>query len=165
MPYVKIRSGVLRIASRPGLPEAPEEGYPPDWGLEEGEGGEPGQGLPEGGRPGRPIFPVLPPWFHPGVGLPIPPTVDHPIVPVPPGEEGPGHLPELPPGTIWPPINKPFPPDFGSKYLVAALIFVPGLGYRAHWVVVDMDARPKPPGEGWKPRPEPQPPEMEPKRH
>jgi hypothetical protein len=169
MPFVRIKSGLLRVASRPELPGAPDEGYPPDWGLE--EGGEIDQGLPgRPDRPAHPIFPSLPPWLKPGVGLPIPPTPDYPMVPVPPQGEKPGHLPELPPGTVWPPIRPEFPPDFGNKYLVAALLWIPGKGYKAHWVVVDLDSRPgKPPDinlpEGEQPEVDPpEHPEREPKR-
>jgi hypothetical protein len=158
MSFIKIKGGLLKVADPRDLPEFPGEGGPPDWGIE--GGGDIDQGLPgRPERPARPIFPTLPPWLKPGVGLPIPPTPEYPMVPIPPS----GNLPELPPGTVWPPLRPEFPPDFGNKYLVAALIWVSGKGYKAHWVVVDLDSRPgKPPEWGL---PEGERPEVEPPEH
>jgi hypothetical protein len=162
MAFVRIKSGILKIASRAEAPGYPDQGLPgepvyPDQGLP-GEPEYPSQGLPgfpdypsQGlpGFPDRPAHPIFPPLRPPVVSLPIPPSPEYPMVPIPPeaGEGTPGHLPALPPGTIWPPLRPEFPPDLGSKYLVAALVWVAGHGYKAHWIVVDTDARPTPPIE------------------
>lgn len=150
MPFV---SGFLRLRKRGrpdiGLPE-PEEEIDPGYGLE----------LPEypttGPIPDPPpgIWPPLTPE-HPW--RPIPGWPERPSTgPVPPGGLPPrpgqglpgepptaGQLPELPPGTIWPPL----PPDVHGKFLALVLIGGMGHGYAYRYVVIDADAVP--------PRPEP----------
>ena len=125
--------------------------------LPEWPGGEPGQPLPEeeedelipdtGFRPPVGIWPPkLPPLPPLKPGFPIPPTPDFPIAPVPPGGE-------LEPGEIWPPgPMPPFRPEWGTKYIAAALIYVTGLGWKWRWVV--LDDKPERPG-----RPEVEPPD------
>lgn len=126
MPYVR---GFLKVGRRhrPGHPLPPGEGpVDPDYGVEEGE-------LPE-------VEPPDPDEAPPGIWPP--PTPGHPIVPVPPSE-GPGHLPEIPPGSIWP---RP-PGPVSGKFIVLA--HVPSYGWR--YIVIDPD--------GWPERPErPEPP-------
>jgi hypothetical protein len=148
MPLVRIKAGLLRVASRRELPGFPvDPGYGVEEGLGEIGGEEPDQGLPGyPGFPERPAHPIVPPKPPPGVSLPIPPTPEYPMVPIPPESETPGQLPSAPPGMVWPPIRPEFPPDLGNKYLIAALLWIPGQGYKAHWVVVDIDARPPLPG-------------------
>ena len=159
MPYVR---GFLKVGRR-NRPGRPDQGLPPgegpvdpDYGVDEGE-------LPE----------VEPPDLGPPPGIWPPPTVGHPIVPFPPEGEGgehPGHLPEIPPGSIWP---RPPGPIHG-KFLVLA--HIPEHGW--HYIVVDPDGwparperpeRPEPPagGIGGRPpvRPGPgEPPQVDPTR-
>jgi hypothetical protein len=124
----------VREVNRPDMPDMPDWGRP-DIGLP-GEPEMPGTGLPPG-RPGHPIYPVLPPrdqwpplppWLEPGVGLPIPPTIEHPIVPLPPDID--------PPVGIWPPVRPEFP-DLSDKSLALALIFVSRHKPVWAWVVID----------------------------
>lgn len=99
---------------------------------------KPGQPLPQppGGPPTVGGGPVTPPGGPPSVG-------GGPITPPPTVGGGP-IMPELPPGTVWPPLN----PDSGlggtGKYLV--LIHVFGVGTR--WLVYDATkpVEPTPPG-------------------
>jgi hypothetical protein len=125
MPRVK---GYLRIIGRrghrpgQGLP-GEEEDHTPEWGIPEGEGPE-----------------VEPPDLPEPPGIWPPPTPGHPIVPVPPEGEGPGHLPELPPGAIWP---RP-PGEHAGKFVVLARI--PQHGWR--YIVIDPGAWPEEPPAG-----------------
>ena len=138
MPFVR---GFLRVVSRgrPGQPLPPEEGGPPDWGIEEGE-------RPEVEPPEE--IPDPPPGLWP------PPTVGHPIQPVPPG--GPEE-----PGAIWPPpggVTKPLPKppvapgQPAPKNYMLVLARIPGYGWK--YIVVDVNAIVRPPIE-LPPRPEP----------
>lgn len=161
MPYVR---GFLKLGrrSRPGrpdigLPEEPEGGGPPDWGIE--EGGDIDNELP---TPPPGIWPPLTPeqpWrpiggVDPGYGLPgpRPPTVGGGPArpPRPPGSpdqglpgEG-GEHPEvqppihLPPGSIWPPL----PEGVHGKYLALVFIAGGGHGYKYRYVVIDADLKP-----------------------
>jgi hypothetical protein len=129
-------TGFLRIRKRrPGGP------VDPDYGVDEGE-----PGYPEGPE-------VEPPDIDPPPGIWPGPTPGHPIEPVPPEGEGPGHLPELPPGAIWP---RPPGPVSG---LFVALAHIPSYGWR--YIVIDPDAWPElpeePPAGGIGGRPPPRP--------
>jgi hypothetical protein len=91
-------------------------------------GGHPDQGLPpmhghsDQGLPGGDyISNTLPP---PDVGMwPITPGIDN-------------GLPDMPPGTIWPPIDH-VPPGISGKTLVAVAIYSSSKGWRTHYVVLD----------------------------
>ena len=92
-----------------------------------GGGGRPDQGLPGYGHPdqGLPgsghISNTLPP---PDVGMwPIGPGIDN-------------GLPDMPPGTIWPPIDHA-PPGVGGKTVVAVAIYSSNKGWRTHYVVLE----------------------------
>lgn len=145
MPFVRgfLKVGRRQRPGRPdiGLPDEPE--VDPGYGIEEGEPPEIDGGLPEPppgiwppltpehpwrpipGFPDRPSTGPVPPQPAPGQPLPRPPSV-------------PGQLPEIPPGTIWPPL----PPGVHGKYW--ALVAVGGMpgGTVYRYVVVDADARP-----------------------
>lgn len=171
-----------------------DEGVDPGWGVEGGEDhpdhelpgfpgspGHPGhlparpggrpprpdQGLPGGGRPGRPVDPGygvggggehpghLPVWpIGPDQGLP--PIAGQPLPPTDP-----------PPGTIWPPLPPGAEIPAGKALLLAA---IKGVGYR--YIVVQIEP-PHPdqglPGEGEETQPPapdqglPQPPTAQPK--
>src|SRR5579864_3374249 len=141
MPRVK---GFLHIIKRRG-PSGPID---PDYGIEEGNGGEgPEVEPPDGELPTPPpgIWPPLTPdqpWrpIDPGFGhgRPDRPSTG-PVLPGRPVDPGYG-VPDLPPGSIWPPL----PPGVHGKYL--ALVLIGGGGHGAHYryVVVDADALPKP---------------------
>jgi hypothetical protein len=116
------------LPSRPGRPIDPGFGWgggehpgnrpPGSWG---GRPVDPGYGVEGGGEAGHlPVFPVDP--EHPEVMPPM----------VPPG------IPELPPGSIWPPLPPSIPP---GKAVVA--IYISGVGSR--WAVVDIPERPEGP--------------------
>jgi hypothetical protein len=151
MPFV---SGFLRVRRRGGRPDnsLPGEEAPidPDYGVDEGD-------LPEVEPPEPPIGiwpPLTPehPWrpIDPGFGHGRP---EHPStgpVPTPPTPPAGGiggrppdtrpEPPELPPGTIWPPL----PPGVHGKYLALVLVAgMPGVKYR--YVVIDADLRPSHP--------------------
>jgi hypothetical protein len=136
MRVVRVSGGYLKIGRRgrpdQGLPPG-EDPTDPDYGIDEGEPPQIEPPDPDDAPPG--IWP--------------PPTVGHPIVPVPPAGEGPGHLPEFPPGAIWP---RPPGPAAG-KFLV--LCRVPGHGWK--YIVVDPDAWPEPPAGGIGGTPPPRP--------
>jgi hypothetical protein len=116
-------------------------------------GGHPDQGLPGGGRPGRPIDPGfgvgLPPHVGGGPARPGRPTdpgygieeggeVAPPIWELGPDQGLPpvaGHpLPPVdpPPGTVWPPL----PPDVEVTGRALVLAAIEGVGYR--YIVVDL---------------------------
>jgi hypothetical protein len=151
MPFV---SGFLRVRKRGGRPDNTLPGVEgpvdPDYGVDEGGGGDIDNELPS---PPPGIWPPLTP-DHPWEGL----KPDHPI--------------ELPPGAIWPPL----PPDVTGKYLALVLIGGGGQGAMYRYVVIDADARPdnELPGGGRPSRPAtpgghpdqglPQPPPAQPKR-
>jgi hypothetical protein len=110
------------VGNRPpgSYPGRPDQGLPwpgrpvdPGYGVEEG-GGEAGQ---------LPIYPVDP--EHPEVTPPM----------VPPG------LPELPPGTVWPPLPPSVPPG-----KAIAVIWISGVGSR--YAVIDIPERPVDPDYG-----------------
>jgi hypothetical protein len=124
MPFVR---GFLRVVSRRGRPEhpiAPEEGGPPEWGIEEGE--PPEVEPPE-------IDPPDPPGVWPPLDAPA-----HPIYPVSPDDGS------WQPGEVWPPIRPPLPappPVAGQplpKQLWWAAVYIKGHGVR--WIVVDLNA-------------------------
>lgn len=165
MPFVR---GFLKVGrrGRPGRPDIslPDEGedMTPDWGIEEGE-------LPEVEPPDPPpgIWPPLTPEqpWRPIPGRP--PVVGggpaRPERPTDPGfgieEGGVGQLPELPPGTIWPPL----PPGVHGKFLALVLIGS-GRGVRYRYVVVDAGLRPGHPLPGHPDTGGPAPPTPQPKR-
>jgi hypothetical protein len=132
MPSYVVRSDgpiSVREVNRPDMP---------DWGTPEHPWVPGGEGIWGGiiGRPGHPIYPVLPPrdewpplppWLQPGVGLPIPPTPEYPMVPVDPDPGAP---------EIWPPLRPEFP-DLSGKTLALALVFVSRHVANWHWVVID----------------------------
>ena len=135
----------VRAVGRPGqgLP-GPGRPVDPDYGLE--EVGEPGQGLPGWGgfpeRPGHGLPPSLPPrdewpeipediWDK----LPIKPSPEHPMVPISDDPTA-GHLPEFPPGVIWPP-PRPELPDLSGKSLVLVRVYVSRHVNYLAWQVVD----------------------------
>lgn len=102
--------GFLRAIKRrpwhkPGQPLPPDEGGPPDWGIEEGE--RPEVEPPEPGE-----LPPPPPGVWPG------PSAELPWVPVPPDID-------VPPGTIWPSPGTPEHPIKPGKKLWI-LVFIPG---------------------------------------
>jgi hypothetical protein len=111
----------------------------PGWGVEEGGGG---------GESGQlPVYPIDP--EAPDQGLPPE---------VPPG------LPELPPGTIWPPL----PPSVPTGKALA-VVYISGVG--ARWAVIDIPERPERPvdpdygvDEGEQPSPQPPRPGQRPPR-
>ena len=123
---------------------------------------EVGSGHPSTG----PVFPggrpVDPGWgIDEGGELPSPPgTPTHPIQPAPP---------EIPPGTVWPPLfpespdqGLPKPPGGGHDQLKKVWAFVWIRGYGHRWVVLDISARPLPPTAGQLPT-APIPPAAQPK--
>lgn len=147
MPYVRgfLKLGRRQRPGRPdiGLPEEPDVGGPPDWGIEEGgdidnELPTPPPGIwppltpeqpwrPIGGRPERPGQPLPRPpggGAHPGQPLPEDPEVEPPIT--------------LPPGSIWPPL----PEGVHGKYLALVFIAGGGHGYKYRYVVIDADLKP-----------------------
>jgi hypothetical protein len=125
MPRVK---GFLRIIGRRG--HRPGQGLPP-----EEEDMTPGWGVEEGEPPQ-----VEPPDIDPPPGVWPGPSPGHPIHPVPPAGEGPGHLPEIPPGSIW-----PRPPGPVSGHFIV-LAHIPQYGWR--YIVIDPDGWPEPPAGG-----------------
>jgi hypothetical protein len=128
MTRVRIRGGYLNIGRR----QRPGGGGPvdPDYGVDEGDLGGGGEG-PE----------VEPPDIDPPPGIWPGPSPGHPIVPMPPAGEGPGHLPEIPPGAIWP--RPPHPVQ--GKFIVLA--HIPSHGWR--YIVIDPDAWPVDPDYGY----------------
>jgi putative peptidoglycan lipid II flippase len=106
-----------------GFPGHPDQGLPGGgWG---GRPVDPGYGVEGGGEAGQlPVFPVDP--EHPDQGLPPE---------VPPG------IPELPPGTIWPPL----PPSIPAGKAIA-VVWISGVGSR--YAVIDIPERPVDPGYG-----------------
>ena len=122
---------------------------------------EVGSGHPSTG-PVFPSRPVDPGWgIDEGGELPSPPgTPTHPIQPAPP---------EIPPGTVWPPLfperpdqGLPTPPGGGHDQLKKVWAFVWIRGYGHRWVVLDISARPLPPTAGQLPT-APIPPAAQPK--
>jgi hypothetical protein len=124
----------------PGFPGAPDQGLP-GWGGERPGNRPPGSfpGYPSTGpvRPGRPV--------DPGYGIEEGGTGQLPVWPVDPESpdqglppEVPPGLPELPPGTVWPPLPPSVPP---GKAL--AVIYISGVGSR--WAVLDIPVRPERP--------------------
>lgn len=112
----------------PTLPDKPEGGW----------GGRPVQPLP-------PLPPVDPPIDPPEVG---PGTPEHPIfIPDRP------NLPQLPPGSVWPPFN----PGDGVSGKVLMLCWIPGVGKK--WVVIEVPTMwpPTPPAGGIGGTPPPRP--------
>lgn len=157
-------------SGRPGhLPARPGRPVDPGWGVDEGSA--PGQGLP-GGRPGRPEYPShRPPWHKPEFEWPPGPTdpdwgieaegpsPEHPIFiedvnkpdqGLPPVD---GHRPppNLPPGSIWPPL-----PEGAPEGKHAFLVWISGVGYR--YGIFDVPKLPpEQPGQGLPPNRPPQP--------
>jgi hypothetical protein len=137
MPYV---SGFLRIRKRgEGGRDRPDQSLPgtgdgdvdPDYGFEEGGGGD---------KPD-----VQPPNLRPPPGIWPPPTENHPVQPIHPGGEHPDQgVP--PPGSVWPPI----PEGVQGKFVVLA--YIPDHGW--HYIVVDGGARWPDGRPGQRPRPE-----------
>jgi hypothetical protein len=133
----EIGGGLPGRPERPGhLPGRPGRPVDPGWGWGGGEhpgnrppgswggwgGRDPGYGVDEGAESGQlPVYPIDP--ESPDQGLPPE---------VPPG------LPELPPGSVWPPLPPSVPP---GKAL--AVIFISGVGSR--WAVIDVPVRPERP--------------------
>jgi hypothetical protein len=129
----------------------------PDYGID--EGGHPDQGLP--GRPPRPgnrppgsfpgfpdrpgHLPSRPGWGGVDPGYGVDEEAGIPVYPVDPEQpdqglppEVPPGIPELPPGSIWPPLPPSIPP---GKAL--AVIYISGVG--ARWAVIDVPERPQRP--------------------
>lgn len=154
MTRVRITGGFLNIGrrNRPGIDnELPGTEGPtdPDYGIDEGSGGagidnelpNPPPGVwppltPE--QPWRPVDPGFgqgrPPHIgggpaRPGVGGGRP---DNSL----PGEGG--EHPELPPGTIWPPL----PPGVHGTYWALVLVKGASGAVQYRYVVIDADARP-----------------------
>ena len=149
----------------PGVPGAP--GHPGH--LPARPGGRPprpDQGLPGGGRPGRPVDPGygVGSGEHPG-HLPVWPIGPDQGLPPVPGQPLPPTDP--PPGTIWPPLPPGAEVPSGKAILLAA---IQGVGYR--YIVVQIEpGHPDQglPGEGEETQPPapdqglPQPPTPQPK--
>jgi hypothetical protein len=141
MTRVRIRGGYLNIGRRTRPGGGPVD---PDYGVDEGEPVYPeGPEVepPEIPEPPPGIWPPLTPgnpWrpIDPGFGVGRPPHVGGgPARPERPTDPDFG-IPELPPGSIWPPL----PEGVHGKYL--ALVLIGGGGHGAHYryVVIDADA-------------------------
>ena len=127
MPRVRIRGGWLNIGRR----QKPGGGGPvdPDYGIDEGEGGDGEETSPPG------VDNELP---SPPPGIWPPPTIGHPVHPIAPGDPAkPGHLPAPPPGAIWPPVTSPV------EGLFIVLAHIPDHGWK--YIVIDPDAWERPP--------------------
>ncbi|HEY1430773.1 MAG TPA: hypothetical protein VGF39_03975 [Stellaceae bacterium] len=158
MPLVEgyLEEKVIASPGRPAHPVAPG-GTTPPWGIEGPV--DPGYGVPLPPVVSHPIPPTVwppqpgsPPTYpvDPDYGLPVPPTVwPQPPQPVPPVVNIPvfpsfpiylppeGETPELPPGSVWPPL----PPSVTG--IITCFIWVVGVGYR--WTTIDTSLKPEHP--------------------